>query len=107
MRAYQSVVVVPYAVSQALHIEAVHAFVRVVALYIVLQTFVVAVSSILLLVVLVHVVHVVLILFKLVLLVVFLHHFAVDGVVDLEAFGFDLLLPIIVMDLDVVEDGVD
>lgn len=106
MRAYQSVVVVPYAVSQALHIEAVHAFVRVVALYIILQTFVVAVS-ILLLVVLVHVVHVVLILFNLVLLVVFLHHFAVDGVVHLEALGFDLLLPIIVMDLDVVEDGVD
>jgi hypothetical protein len=42
-----------------------------------------------------------------ILLVVFLHKFEVDLVVDLEPARLDLLLPHVVVDLHVVEDGVD
>lgn len=41
-----------------------------------------------------------------VLLVVFLHHLQIHRVMYLETFGFNFLLPVLVVDLDVVENGV-
>ena len=60
----------------------------------------------LLLIVVVHVVHGVHLHLR-VLLVVLLHDLEVHLVVHLEALRLDLLLPVVVMDLHVVEDGVD
>lgn len=41
-----------------------------------------------------------------VLLVVFLHHLQIHRVMYLETFGLNFLLPVLVMYLDVVENGV-
>jgi len=41
-----------------------------------------------------------------VFLVVFLHHLQIHRVMYLKTFGLNLLLPILVVDLDVVKDGV-
>ena len=59
-----------------------------------------------LLLIVVHVVHWVH-LHRRVLLVILLHDLEVHLVVHLEALGLDLLLPVLVVDLHVVEDGVD
>ena len=42
-----------------------------------------------------------------ILRIVLLHDLEVHLVVNLEALGLDLLLPIFIVDLDVVEDSVD
>ena len=40
-------------------------------------------------------------------MIILVHDLEIHLVVNLEAFGLDLLLPVIIVDLNVVEDGVD
>ena len=59
------------------------------------------------LVVVVHVIHGVVRLMQRVLLLVLFHHLAIYGVMHLEALCFDLLLPVVIMNLDVVKNCID
>jgi len=102
------VAVVPNAVGEPLHVEPVEVLVGVEPFHVVLlHSLVVPVLILKLgLLVVVLVVHRFLLQVR-VLLVELLHHLEVHGVVDLEALSLDLLLPVLVVDLHVVENRVD
>ena len=99
--------VVPYPVGEALDVEPVEVLVRVEAVHIVVEFVVIgAVVVLLLLVIVVHIIHAVH-LHRRVLLVILLHDLQVHLVVHLEALGLDLLLPVFIVDLHVVQNRVD
>jgi len=108
---YSLVAVIPDAVCQPLYIKPIQVLVTVKSVQIVIQLVVVAVVLLLLLlllllVVVVHVVHGVH-LHRWVLGVELFHDLQIHLVMHLESLGFDLLFPVVVVNLHVVQDGVD
>ena len=79
--------------------------IRVETIWVVLQLVIIAIAILAILVIVVHVVHWVQ-LFNWVLLVILFHHLQVDLVVHLESLQLDLLSPSVVMDLNIVQNGV-
>lgn len=97
-----SIIVVPNSIGQAVDVEALKVFIGVV-LFIIIVTL-----PVILLVIVVHIVDVIIFrLLQRVLPIIFLHDLHVHLVVDHVALGLDLMLPGVIVDLDVVEDGID